>query len=344
MTKKRKKKKWPRVIGIALLSVVAICAVAGFLIYNYASKKYSGDKAHFYVDASNGEDALRDSLVTNLGESYGGRVYTIWHKLADVKYLKSGYYEVEPGEKAWKLAVRIKNGRQNPLDVKFNNLRTYGQLMARLDAQLLTDSASLAAAADSILSAKGVSHENFVSHFLPDTYEFYWTESAPAVIDKIVANYDRFWTDDRRDKASKLHLTPEQVSTLASIVEEETNKKDERPTVARVYLNRLDKNMKLEADPTLKFAAGDFSIKRVLNKHKQIDSPYNTYMYAGLPPGPIRLPEASTLDAVLNAPVNNYLFLCAKEDFSGYHNFASDYSTHQSNARRYQAELDKKGY
>lgn len=338
----KQKKKWPRVLCRVFFAVVIVCCIAGALLYNYATKSYNGERVRIYVDASGGEAALRDSLVSRLGESYGGRVFSIWGKMADGG-VKSGSYIVEPGEKAWKLARRIKNQRQNPVKVTFNNLRTFNQLIARLDAQLLADSAQLVDAVRLQLDAEDVEPDYYVAHFLPDTYEFYWTEPAAGVIKKITDNYDRFWNDDRRAKAAGLNLTPDRVAVLASIVEEETNKADERPKVARLYLNRLASGMKLQADPTVKFALGDFSIKRVLNKHLQVNSPYNTYMYAGLPPGPIRIPEASTLDAVLNAPEHKYLYMCAKEDFSGYHNFAVDFATHQANAKKYQAALDKNG-
>ena len=154
---------------------------------------------------------------------------------------------------------------------------------------------------------------------------------------------NRFWDKSRRSKAARLGLTPAEVATIASIVEEETAKTDEKPKVARLYLNRLQKGIKLQADPTVKFASGDFSLRRITGKHLAIESPYNTYKISGLPPGPIRVPASSTLDAVLNAPNHNYIYMCAKEDFSGYHNFASDYATHQANARRYQAELNRRG-
>lgn len=340
---KKKKKKWSRILGKIFLAIVLISAIAGIIGYLYATKKYNGEKTRIYVDAPNGPEALRDSLTTRLGNEYGERVYKLLGMMADRDSLRSGSYVVEPGEKAWKLAGRIKNRRQNPLNVRFNNIRTYGQLMARLDRQLLADSISLADATDSILGSRGVKKANYAAHFLPDTYEFYWTEPAAGVIDKITSHYDNFWNEERTKKAKALGLTPEQVSTIASIVEEETNKADERPKVARLYLNRLKKNMKLQADPTVKFAVGDFSLRRILGKHLQVNSPYNTYKYVGLPPGPIRLPEAVTLDAVLNAPAHDYIYMCAKEDFSGYHNFAADYETHKANARRYQAELNKRG-
>lgn len=340
---KRKRRKWLKIAGLSLLAVAVVCGIAALLIYNYVTKSYDGERIRIYVDASKGDGALRDSLVARLGEDYGGRVFSVWGKIAGDVPLRSGSYVVEPGEKAWRLANRIKKQYQTPLNVKFNNIRTVGQLMKRLDAQLLADSISLAAATDSLLSAKGVAKENYVAHFIPDTYEFYWTETAPNVIARLISNYDNFWNDDRRAKASALNLTPEQVSALASIVEEETNKADERPKVARLYLNRLAKRMKLQADPTVKFAVGDFSLRRIVGKHLRTNSPYNTYIHEGLPPGPIRLPEKTTLDGVLNAPPHNYIYMCAKEDFSGYHNFSADYAAHQANAKRYREALDKKG-
>lgn len=341
---KKRKKNRSRAIGIGLLAMIVICCIAGLLIYSYASKSYDGQKMRIYINSATGADGLRDSIVSKLGSDYGERVYAVWDKLSDASQLKSGSYVVNHGEKAWQLARRIKNHRQDPLKVTFNNLRTFGQLMASLDAQLLVDSAALVDATKLLLDAESVSPANYMAHFFPDTYEFYWDETADGVVKKITDNYNRFWKDERRTKAAKLGLTPDEVATLASIVEEETNKSDERPKVARLYLNRLNAGMKLQADPTVKFALGDFALRRLLNKHLQVNSKYNTYLYEGLPPGPIRQPQAATLDAVLNAPEHKFIYMCAKEDFSGYHNFAVDYATHQANAKKYRAALDKNGY
>lgn len=338
-----KNKKWPKIVGATLLVVAIVVAVVAWLIYNYASTAYNGESCRIFIDASNGETALCDSLTKKLGEDYGHHVYNVWSKIAEPQQLKSGSYVVEQGEEAWKLARRIKNRQQDPVKVTFNNIRTLDQFAARLDRQLLADSIALQAAFDSVLGDRGVAKANYIAHFFPDTYEFYWSESAENVVAKITAYYDRFWTNDRLAKAKKLNLTPDEVSTLASIVEEETNKRDERPMVARLYLNRLSRGMKLQADPTVKFAVGDFSLRRILGKHLKVNSPYNTYRHVGLPPGPIRMPEAATLEAVLDAPQHKYIYMCAKEDFSGYHNFAADYSTHQANARRYQAALNRRG-
>jgi UPF0755 protein len=179
--------------------------------------------------------------------------------------------------------------------------------------------------------------------FLPNTYEFYWTTSARDFTDRMKKEWEQFWTEERRQKAQAMGLTPEEVTTLASIVRAETNKADEMPRVAGVYLNRLRVNMPLQADPTLVFALGDFSIKRILAKDKAIDSPYNTYMYRGLPPGPINMPSITAIDAVLNAESHKYFYFVAKEDFSGYHTFSVNYDEHMKNARKYQKALKERG-
>ena len=175
--------------------------------------------------------------------------------------------------------------------------------------------------------------------FIPNTYEFYWTTTARQFADRMKAEYVRFWNEERIQKAESIGLTPVQVATLASIVQEETNQSSEKPRVAGVYINRLQKGMPLQADPTVKFAAGDITLRRILNRHLETDSPYNTYLYPGLPPGPITFPEISSLESVLNYEKHNYLYSCAKEDFSGFHNFARTNAEHERNAARYHAAL-----
>ncbi len=179
--------------------------------------------------------------------------------------------------------------------------------------------------------------------FLPNTYEMYYTTTPEQFTDRMYKEYQRFWTVARKQKAERLGYTPQQISALAAIVDEETNKNDEKARIAGVYLNRLRRGIPLQADPTLKFAAGDFSLKRILNKHKEIDSPYNTYKYAGLPPAPIRQPSITAIDAVLNAEKHDFLYFCAKADFSGYHAFARTLAEHNNNARKYHNELNRRG-
>ena len=177
--------------------------------------------------------------------------------------------------------------------------------------------------------------------FLPNTYFVRWTTTPEKFLDRMHSEYKRYWTDEKLQKAQSINMTPIQVAVLASIIQSETNKTDEMPRVAGAYINRLEANMPLQADPTVKFAVGDFSLRRILEKHLAINSPYNTYRNTGLPPGPIALPEPNALDAVLNYERNKYIYFCAKEDFSGYHNFAENYSDHLKNARIYQEALNK---
>jgi len=194
-----------------------------------------------------------------------------------------------------------------------------------------------------VLPEHGFKRATYPAAFIPDTYEFYWTSPADIIVEKLAFYRKKFWNDERLNKAQKLGLTPEHVHILASIVEEESNKSDERPVIARLYLNRLNKKMFLQADPTVKFALGDFAARRVTHQMTMSDSPYNTYKNHGLPPGPIRIAEAKTLDAVLDAPENNYLYMCAKPDFSGYHNFTNDYRRHTINAVLYHRALNERG-
>jgi UPF0755 protein len=177
--------------------------------------------------------------------------------------------------------------------------------------------------------------------FLPNTYEVYWNTRAPDLLVRMKREYDRFWNQERIRKAEELRMTPVEVMILASIVEAESAKMDEAPIIAGLYINRLNRGMPLQADPTLVYATGDFSIRRVLNRHKEIDSPYNTYMYSGLPPGPIRFPHIRVIDATLNHEKHDYLFMVAKDDFSGYHHFTSKLSEHMKYARMYQQALNK---
>lgn len=251
--------------------------------------------------------------------------------------ISRGAYRIEPGEKTWQIARRLDRGQQTPIKVTFNNIRTLNELAERMGAKMDFSADDFLTAASEVCRRDSISIEQLESEFLPDTYETYWTASPAQLMDKIRSNYRRFWTDERREKAKSLGLTPMQTSTLASIVEEESNKTDERGKIARLYLNRLAKGMKLQADPTVKFAKGDFSIRRITGDMLNIQSPYNTYVVNGLPPGIIRMPEARTIDQVLDAPRHNYIYMCARADGSGYHDFTSDYQTHLKNARAFRS-------
>ncbi len=261
------------------------------------------------------------------------------------EHIKPGRYLLRADMSNLSAVRLLRSGQQAPVNVTFNNVRIKHELAERLCENLMAEFTEFEAllSDEAVASKYGFTTENVLCMFLPNTYEFFWTTTAPELLARMAREYEKFWTAERRQQADSLGMTPVEVSILASIVESETNKPDEAPVVAGLYMNRLDRNIALEADPTLVFAAQDFTIKRVLNKHKEIDSPYNTYKYPGLPPGPIRIPSIGSVQAVLDHQDHNYIFMCAREDFSGYHNFATNLSAHNANARRYQRALSEVG-
>ena len=262
-----------------------------------------------------------------------------------INNIKAGRYFINKNMNNNDLVNLLRSGKQSPVKVTFNNIRTLGEVSSKLSEFLEADSNEIHRSFidPNFLKKNNFNINNIISVFIPNTYEFYWNTSAEKLRKRMLKEYNSFWNRTRRNKAAKIKLTYAEVSALASIVEKEQNiKKDERPMIAGLYLNRINQNMKLESDPTLIFALKDFSINRVLNKDKKVNSPYNTYKYKGLPPGPICIPSINSIDAVLNASNHDYIFMCAKEDFSGYHNFATNYRQHLVNARKYQRMLNKK--
>lgn len=258
--------------------------------------------------------------------------------------IKAGYYTFQKGMSANQVVNKLLSGTQAPIQVSFHNVRFKEELAGKVSKRILADSLSIVRLFenDSLISAWGFTRENFRTMFIPNTYEMYWTTNALQFAQRMKKEYDRFWNATRREQAQKAGLTPQEVIILASIVESETSKADEMKTVAGLYLNRLRKNILLQADPTIKYALGDYSIRRVLDEHLLLDSPYNTYKYPGLPPGPICFPEITSIEAVLNFEQHDYLFMCAKDDFSGYHNFARNLREHNRNARKYQKALNQR--
>ncbi len=256
-----------------------------------------------------------------------------------------GRYIVNDGMSNNQLVNMLRGGLQTPVKVKFNNIRDIDQLAGRIASQIEADSASISAKLhdQQYINQLGFNKYTIPALFLPDTYEFYWNTDAEGFVVRMFQEYNKFWTEERKQQAQSKGLTPVQVSTLASIVNKETNMTDEMPRVAGVYINRLKSNWLLQADPTLIFAWNDYTIRRVLDRHKEIESPYNTYKYIGLPPGPICIPSIAAIKAVLNAEDHNYFYFCAKEDFSGYHNFAKTLSEHNRNAARYKQALNQRG-
>ena len=260
-------------------------------------------------------------------------------------HIRTGCYTVKSGALPKQVADMLTGGMQTPVRLTINSTRTVGQMARAIAGQVMIDSASIVNLLNDpvFLDSIGYTPANVYCMIIPNTYEVYWNISADTLISRLVRERDRFWNRERQDKAGSIGLTPQQVTTLASIIEEETAKNDELPIVAGLYMNRLHRNMPLQADPTVVFALGGERPKRVLKVHLEVDSPYNTYRYPGLPPAPIRFVSTRSIDAVLNYSKHNYLYMCAKEDFSGYHNFTSSLSQHNANAARYQRALSKAG-
>lgn len=258
--------------------------------------------------------------------------------------IHTGAYRFDASINTLTLFRRLSSGHQTPVKVVIPSVRTLARLTRSLDRQLMPDSTEFARlVGDSAFCASlGFSLETMPALFIPNTYEAYWNTDAEAFIRRMKKEYERFWTQERKDKAQACGLTPVEVSTLASIVEEETANKSEMPMVAELYLNRLQAGMPLQADPTIKFSLQEFGLRRILHKHLEVESPYNTYKHAGLPPGPIRIASIQGIESVLNHAQHDYLYMCAKEDFSGTHNFAATFAEHQANARRYQQALNKR--
>jgi UPF0755 protein len=255
--------------------------------------------------------------------------------------IKPGRYILKPGMSNLEALKLMRSGKQEPVKVTFNNVRLVSELAEKITRNLGMQPSEFEAALMKFCSENkyGFNETNVISMFIPNTYEIYYNTSPERLIEKMHEEYVKFWTEDRLNKAKEAGFTPFEVSTLASIVQAESVRPDEAPIIAGLYINRLKKGIALQADPTLVFAVGDFSLKRVLNEHKEINSPFNTYKFPGLPPGPISMPEIRSIDAVLNYTKSDYYYMCAKEDFSGRHNFTNSYEEHMENAARYQKAL-----
>lgn len=325
--------------AVALLAVAA--GVAWLAPYFMAT---APQDAMLYLRRGSSIATVGDSLRAKTNDAFTARVVKLLNLTHADLTGRHGAFKIEKGTSAWAMMRLLRSGPTTPVKVTFNNVRTKRDLARRVTAKLMISADDLLAVLnDSALVARyGMDTTTVVAMFLPDTYEFHWDISAQDLVARFHDYYDKFWTPERQAQAKREGLTPLQVSVLASIVDEETAKADEKPLVARLYLNRLARNIKLQADPTVKFALGDFAIRRITLAMLNVDSPYNTYRVAGLPPGPIRVPAKATLEAVLEAPQHDYIYMCAKEDFSGYHNFATTLAEHEANARRYHQALNER--
>lgn len=258
----------------------------------------------------------------------------------------AGKYTIQPGLTNKELITYLRGGYGvEAVSVTFNNVRTLEELAGKACVNIEADSIELLnwlTNADSI-SRYGFNQNTIITLFIPNTYEFYWNTSVSDFVSRMAEEYKAFWTDERKQKAAAIGLSQSEVATMASIVQEESIMNDERNTIAGVYVNRVNNGWLLQADPTVKFALGDWTIQRVLFEHLEVDSPYNTYKYPGLPPGPISLPSIDAMDAVLNYEKHDYFYFCANADFSGYHVFAKTLAEHNRNAQAFQAEMNRRG-
>ncbi len=346
-TKKVKKSIRRMGLFIAVLLLVAVIIGGRFFRYingNNVDLSNVDQPCYLYIPNETTFSQLK-TILSDLGvvkdmESF---VWVAKKKKYDLK-VKAGKYLLEDGMSNNKLINRLRSGVQEPVRITFNNLRTLDQLASVISNKLMVDSTELMHLFQDkdYVNSLGFTLESLPGLFIPNTYQIFWNTDAKGFVRRMKKEYDNFWTEERTKKASALGLTKNEVSIIASIVDEETVMADEKPVVAGLYVNRLKRNMKLQADPTVKYAIGDFSIQRIIRSDLSIDSPYNTYKYEGLPPGPIRIPSIAGIDAVLNRTKHDYLYMCAKEDFSGYHNFAKTLAQHNVNARKYQNELRKR--
>lgn len=343
---KIKKHNW-WLIGAATFFGLAACVY----IYHKMTEKYSPfserqkEAAYIFIDSDDNIDSVCAKLRPYSSERSMNCLKKLMHDSEYERHILTGRYPIAPGRRIVDIYRMLKGGRQEPFMLTIPETRTMELLASRLSRKLMLDSASIARALtdSAFCQQQGYTVETIPCLFVPNTYEVYWDMSLDDLMKRMHKEYDAFWNNERKAKAEALGLTPDEVQTLASIVDEETANNAEKPTIAGLYLNRLKKGMLLQADPTVKFAMRDFTLKRILNKHLNTDSPYNTYKYAGLPPGPIRVASVQGIEAVLNAETHDYLYMCAKEDFSGTHNFAVTLQEHMRNARRYQQALNERG-
>lgn len=291
-------------------------------------------------------DDVRSQLINKVGLRHP----KLFDFYADRQHLgaklRPGRFAVLKGMSESDIVDLLINGEETPVSFNIGLVRTEEDLVSLFSSRLAMKKDSLRIALNDTALCRTFGDfdpDNIRCLFIPGKYEIYWNSTPRQLLSVMKKSYDKFWTSHRCGKAEKLGLTPCQVAIIASIVEEESGKKDEWGKIARLYINRYHIGMPLQSDPTVKFASGHFELRRITGEYLRTKSPYNTYVNKGLPPGPIRLASKDAIDAVLNAPETKDIYMCAKEDFSGYHNFATSYAQHQQNAKRYQKELDKRG-
>ena len=344
-SKQKQKSPWVKRLLVALCALAAGAFVyIGFRVFGPNTKTF-GDNKFFYVHTGGTYSDVLEGLEQQ--QIIRSRTSFDWvaRELGYPKRVKAGKYKISRGMSNFEIVKLLRSGRQTPVTLTITKLRTKKDLIRKICSNLEADSATMLALLNDqvYLRQFNVDTNTVMCAILPNSFQFYWNTTAEAAFKKIEQGRTEFWNESRREAARHLGLSINQVTILASIVEEESNKNDEKPLISSVYLNRFRKGMRLQADPTVKFALQDFGLRRIREGHLQFDSPYNTYRYSGLPPGPICTPSIKTLEAVLNTPETDYIYFCAKWDFSGYHAFAANYAEHLKNARAYQAALNARG-
>lgn len=340
--KKRTGKILLIIFAVVLLVFIAIGGTAYY--YLFAPQFHPTQTTYIYIDRDDNTDSIYNK-VCKLGNAShpDGFRWMSRYKHLDLN-IHTGRYAIRPDDNVYNVYSRVSRGYQEPINLTIGSVRTLGMLAKSVGKQLMIDSTEIATMLfDSVFQQKlGYTMATLPCLFLPDTYQVYWDMSTDDFFQRMQKEYNRFWTPSQIAKADSIGMTPEEICTLASIVEEETNNNDEKPIVAGLYINRLQKDIPLQADPTIKFALQNFSLRRISNNDLKVQSPYNTYIHTGLPPGPIRIPSKKGIESVLNYTKHNYLYMCAKEDFSGTHNFASNYAEHMANARKYWKALNER--
>ena len=333
------------------IACIVIVAIVGYL-YCFSSFSKSSNTQYVYIDTDDNIDSVYKK-VEPIANSFPYQAFkTLTHHFGYAEHIHTGRYAIHPGEGALKVWRHMKNGLQEPINLTLPSVRTLDKLSVELSKKLMIDSTSiLQALTDEATCEKyGYDTTTIACMFIPNTYDIYWNSSVEKLLDRMKKESEKFWNEDRTQKAKALQLTPIEVITIASIVDEETANNGEKPMIAGMYSNRFKlrnaaypEGMPLQADPTIKYAWKRFDLKRIYNNLLRIKSPYNTYVNPGLPPGPIRIPSVAGIDAVLNLVKHDYLYMCAKEDFSGTHNFARTYQEHLQNAAKYSKALNERG-
>jgi len=336
-----------RKLFVFFAGILILAAAGSFLVYRSIfgiSVLAEQRNTIIYIPTGSNFEQVLDTLNEHLQIEKPALLKWLAVKKGYPENIKPGRYVISSDMSCIALINLLRSGRQTPVKLTFNNVRTLGQLSGKIGKQLEADSSMIIAYLDdeTNYASDGFKRATIISLFIPNTYELYWNTDPAKLYARMLKEYRIFWNEDRLKKAEFRKLKPLEVAILASIIDDEVARKDEKPRIAGVYLNRLKRGMPLQACPTIKFALNDFTITRVLFEHLEVDSPYNTYKNRGLPPGPVGCPSIEGIDAVLNAEDHDYIYFAAKSDFSGYHNFSRTLAEHNRYANQYQKELDRR--